>query len=116
MEGEAGVEQVRELAHGRWKAQALAAAVRLGLADALDVLGGAAVPVGELAARVGADADGLRRLLRLMVALGVFADAGGDAYRNNEASALLRADHPHSLRGHVLRTLSTSYSSDSRIE
>jgi C-methyltransferase len=109
----AGVEVVREVVHGRWKAQALAAALRLGLADAL---GDRAVPLGELAAQVEADEDGLRRLLRLMVALGLFAEAGGDAYRNNEASQLLRADHPGSLRGYALRTLSTSYASGLRIE
>ena len=107
------VEHVRELVHGRWKAQALAAALHLGLADAL---GDGAVPVRELATRVDAGEDGLRRLLRLLVALGVFADAGGDAYRNNEASELLRAGRPHSLRNYALKRFSTSYASYSRIE
>jgi hypothetical protein len=106
-------EQVRELVHGRWKAQALAAAVRLDLAGALE---DGALPVRELAARVEADEDALRRLLRLMVALGVFAGDGDDAYRNDEASQLLRAGHPDSLRRYALETLSTRYASDSRIE
>jgi C-methyltransferase len=94
------VEHVRELVHGRWKAQAVAAAARLGIADAL---GDRALTVADLAARLETSEDGLRRLLGLLVALGVFADAGDDAYRNNEPSDLLRADHPHSLRARALR-------------
>jgi len=105
--------QVRDLIHGRWKAEALAVTLRLGGAD---VLGDRAMPVVELAARLEADEDGLRRLLRLMVALGLFADAGGDAYRNNDASALLRADHPSTLRPYALRSLANGYANSSRIE
>jgi hypothetical protein len=106
-------EHVRELVHGRWKAQALTAAVRLDLAGAL---GDGALPVPELAARVESDEDALRRLLRLMVALGVFAGAGEDVYRNDEASQLLRADHPDTLRRYALNAISTRYASGSRIE
>jgi hypothetical protein len=62
--------------------------------------------VRELAARLEADEDGVRRLLRLMVALGVFSDAGDDTYRNNSASDLLRADRPHTVRQYALRALS----------
>jgi hypothetical protein len=102
----ANVHVVRELAHGRWKAQALRVTLRLGVAD---VLADRVMPVGELASRVEVSEDGLRRLLRLMVALGVFEDAGEDGYRNNAASELLRADHPHTLRPFALRVLSTEY-------
>lgn len=98
------VELVRELAHGRWKAQAVAVTVRLGVADALAA---GAMSVTELAASLEANEDGLRRLLRLVVALGLFAEAGDDAYRNNAASELLRADHPDTLRTYALRTLNT---------
>ncbi|HYW25258.1 MAG TPA: methyltransferase dimerization domain-containing protein [Terriglobales bacterium] len=100
------VELVRELAHGRWKAQALAVALRLGVAD---VLADGVMSAGELASRLEVSEDGLRRLLRLMVALGVFEDAGEDGYRNNAASELLRADHPDTLRPFALRVLSTEY-------
>jgi len=107
------VDLVRGLAHGRWKAQALAVTVRLGIAD---VLADGAMPVAELAARLDASDDGLRRLLRLMVELGLFAEAGEDVYRNNAASDLLRADHPDTLRSYAVRILSTGYSGGSRIE
>jgi hypothetical protein len=104
--GAASVELVREVAHGRWKAQALTAALRLGIAD---VLADRVMSAGDVAARLEVSEDGLRRLLRLMVALGVFEDAGGDRYRNNAASQLLRADHPRTLRPYALRSLSTEY-------
>jgi hypothetical protein len=107
------VELVRELAHGRWKAQALAVTVRLGIADAL---AGDAVSVSELAERLEVNEDGLRRLLRLMVELGLFTESGVDTYRNNAASELLRADNPDTLRSYALRTLSGGYSGSSRIE
>jgi hypothetical protein len=51
-----------------------------------------------------------------MVALGVFAGAGEDVYRNDEASQLLRADHPDTLRRYALNAISTRYASGSRIE
>jgi DNA-binding IclR family transcriptional regulator len=98
------VDLVRGLAHGRWKAQALAVTVRLAVADAL---ADDAVSVAELAERLEASEDGLRRLLRVMVELGLFAEAGEDVYRNNAASHLLRADHPDSLRSYASRTLET---------
>jgi C-methyltransferase len=113
VEGGTSVELVRELAHGRWKAQAVTATLRLRIAD---VLGDRTMSLGELAKRLDANEDALRRLLRLMIALGLFAGAGADGYRNNEASELLRADHPRTLRSFALRRLSTRYSSSSLIE
>jgi hypothetical protein len=107
------VDLVRELAHSQLTAPALAASVRLGIAD---VLAAGAMSAAELAARLEVNDDGLRRLLRLMVELGLFAEAGDDVYRNNPASDLLRADHPDTLRSYALRTLSTGYSGDPRIE
>jgi hypothetical protein len=100
------VELVRELAHGRWKAQALTVTLRLGIAD---VLRDRVMSVGELAARLEVNEDGLRRLLRLMVELGVFDAAGDDRYGNNAASDLLRTDHPRTLRPFAQRVLSTEY-------
>jgi DNA-binding IclR family transcriptional regulator len=47
---------------------------------------------GELAAAVGTDAASLRRLLRALVALGVFEEEAPDRFRLNPASELLRRD------------------------
>ena len=58
-----------EMLMNAWSAQAITAAVDLGIADVL-----ADGPLGaeELAARVNADVDTLRRLLRVLVGRGIF--------------------------------------------
>jgi len=66
----------------------------LGVADAI---GDEAVSVSELARGCGADADALDRVLRLLVAHGLF-EHRGDAYAHTAASQLLRSDHPMSMR------------------
>ena len=57
----------------------------LRLADHVDA---GATRLGDLAERAGVDPDALRRLLRYLVARGVFAEEGG-AYANTELSRLL---------------------------
>jgi hypothetical protein len=77
-----------------WLAPALGVAVRLGLADRL-----AAAPLAaaELARQIGADPDGLYRLLRALTSVGVFAHHGGDSFGPTPTSELLRAGHPQAL-------------------
>jgi hypothetical protein len=96
------LDLVRGLVHGRWKAQALAVAVRLGLPDAL---GAEARPVADLAAELGASPDGLGRLLRLLAALELVEAVEPDRFRANDASRLLRRDQPRSLRTEALHVL-----------
>jgi len=67
----------------------------LGVADRI---GEAPVDAAELAAACGVDADALARVLRLLSDHGVFEQAD-EGFRHNSASALLRADHPMSMRG-----------------
>ena len=55
-----------------------------------DELGGGPVAVEELARRVGADADTLRRVLRALASDGIFAEDEPGVFRNTEASELLR--------------------------
>jgi hypothetical protein len=75
----------------------LHAVANLGVADALgDEPAGAAA----LAARTGAHAGALDRVLRLLAAHGVFHYQDG-RISHNPASRLLRADHPQSLRQFV---------------
>jgi hypothetical protein len=97
------MELVRNLIHGRWKAHCLDVTVRLGVAELLD---GKAMSVSEIAAQLGVSEDGLGRLLRLMVALGVFSQEDDARFRNNDASCLLRADHPASMLPEAAQTLS----------
>lgn len=84
---------VVELITGGWRAQAVYTAVKLRLPDHVEA--GLATDA-DLASASGAKADGIRRLMRLLVAMGVFGrDAGG--YRNTDVSRALM-DRPGSQR------------------
>jgi O-methyltransferase domain len=67
----------------------------VGVADAL---GEEAGPVAALASKVDCNAEALNRVLRLLAAHGIFESGGDGFYQHNEASSLLRSDHPQSLR------------------
>lgn len=90
--------RILEGSFGLIETKALGAAAELGVADAL-----AAGPLATdaLAATVGADADALGRLLRLLGSLGYFAERDGH-WTNNSTSELLRDDHPESMRAWAL--------------
>ena len=80
-------------------AQAITAAAELGIADAL---ADGPLPIDELAARVGADADALRRLLRALIGRGIFRRRRDGRYALNSLADTLRSDAPISLRGAAL--------------
>lgn len=74
--------------------RSLHVAAELGVADHIaDEI----VSVKELASACAADPDGLDRVLRLLVAHGIF-ERHADGYGHTEASRLLRSDHPMSMR------------------
>ena len=77
----------------------LRAAAALRLAD---LLADGPLSPEDLAARAGVDADGLRRVLRGLATVGVFARGADGRYRNNRASRPLRSDAPISLRDAAL--------------
>jgi DNA-binding transcriptional ArsR family regulator len=83
-----------EMIVAAWPAQAIAAAAQLGVADALH---GGPLPIGELATRVGADADALSRLLRALVSHGVFRRRRDGRYELNALADTLRRDAPVSM-------------------
>src|ERR1700686_1174986 len=58
-----------EMILAAWTSQAITVAAQLGVADAL---ANGPLPIDELAARVDADADALRRLLRALISRGIF--------------------------------------------
>ncbi|HEY0636841.1 MAG TPA: methyltransferase [Pseudonocardiaceae bacterium] len=63
-----------------------------------DLLAAGPRPVAELAAETGADPRALGRLLRGLVALGLFRPVPPDGYELTSVGELLRADVPGSLR------------------
>lgn len=100
---------VLHLAFAHTSARALHVVAELAVADHLD-----AEPrdAAVLAAAVGADADALHRLLRLLETHGLFRrNAAGD-WCHTAASRVLRSDHPASLRAFA-RMAGTAFGWDS---
>ncbi|MCB8905466.1 MULTISPECIES: methyltransferase [unclassified Streptomyces] len=87
--------RLRELVFGAACAAAVRAAVRLGVADALD---DTPMTVEDLAAAVRTQPRTLRRLLRALSCQGVFTENPDGTFAHTEMSRLLREDDPHSLR------------------
>jgi C-methyltransferase len=83
-----------EMIIATWVSQAISAAAELGVADAL---ADGPLSIAELAARVGADADALRRLLRALISRGIFRYRRDGRYELNALADTLRSDAPVSM-------------------
>ena len=92
---------LRHLAFAMRISRALYAAAQLNIAD---ILADGPMTSGQMATAVGADRQSLRRLLRALVAYGVFEEEGPDRYRLNAAAELLQRDVLGSQRAGVLFT------------
>lgn len=93
-------EQLLDLIFGRWRSQILYAGAALGVFDRLTAEG--AIGAAALAPEVGADSVLLYRLLRGLASIGLLAEDTNQSFRLTEAGALLREDHPHSLKAMAL--------------
>jgi hypothetical protein len=84
---------------GPWTAQALYAAVKLGVPDLL-----AAGPAtsGQLASATGASEEALVRVMRALCAAGIFTHSSEGTFALTSTGELLRADVPGSVRLHAL--------------
>ncbi|MEC3894041.1 methyltransferase [Nocardiopsis alba] len=91
--------RIRELSTAPWLSQALYAVTKLGVPDAL-IEG--ALPVEEIADRVGADPAALHRFLRALTSAGVFAEVGSRVYELNAPARHLCSDTPASMRHIVI--------------
>ncbi len=87
--------RARQLLGGFMVTQALGVAARLDLAE---LVAERPRTADELAGATGADADALRRLLRTLASIDVFAHDEGGIVRNTELSELLRDSAPGSIR------------------
>src|ERR1700736_4702658 len=83
-----------EMVIATWTSQAITVAAQLGVADALT---NGPLPIEELAARVGADPDALRRLLRALISKGIFRHRRDGRYELNSLAGTLRSDAPISM-------------------
>ena len=86
-----------EMIMGAWVSQAIDVAAELGIADAL---ADHPLPIDDLASRVGADPDALKRLMRALISRGVFRQRRG-LYELTALAEPLRSDTPNSLRGYA---------------
>ena len=84
---------------GYWVSQLVYVAARLGIADQL--ARGPKTPAA-LAKKVAAHAPSLRRVLRALASVGVFAETSGGRFRLTPLAATLRSDVPGSLRPFAL--------------
>ena len=94
------MEQLLDLIFGRWRSQILYAGAALGVFDRLTAEG--ATSAAAVAPEVGADAALLHRLLRSLASIGLLAEDADQSFRLTEGGALLREDHPHSLKAMAL--------------
>jgi hypothetical protein len=85
-----------ELILGAWISQAITVAADLGLADAVAE---APLSVNALAARVDADPDALRRLMRALISCGIFRQRRDSRYELNPLGDTLRSTSPISMAG-----------------
>ena len=76
---------------GAFVAQSIHVVARLGVAD---VLGSEPRTVDDLAAATGAHAPSLKRVLRALTTLGLFAEDPDGRYRHTALSETLRASIP----------------------
>jgi hypothetical protein len=72
-----------------WTSQAITVAAQLGVADAL---AHGPLTIEELASRVDADTDALRRLLRALISRGIFRQRRDGRYELNSLADTLRID------------------------
>jgi len=84
-----------QLLSGFMASQYVHVAAKLGLAD---LLRDGPRSAEELAAACGADAKALFRLLRVLASIGVFEETGDGRFETTALGAVLRTDHPSSLR------------------
>jgi hypothetical protein len=82
-------EVMQDLILGAWMAQAISTVAELGVADALTA---GPLPINELASKVGADSDALRRLLRALIGKGIFAQCDDGRYELTPLADPLRSD------------------------
>ncbi len=87
-----------EMVLGAWVAQAINVAADLGIADALV---DRPLPLADLADRVGADPDALRRLMRALIGRGIFRQRRDGRYDLTAMAETLRSDAPFSMRGYA---------------
>ncbi len=87
-------ERVLGMMNAAWTTQAIGTACELGLPD---FMAGGAATSAEVAARAGANADAVHRLLRALVSLGLCSEQDGGRFVLTSDGAVLASHAPDSL-------------------
>ncbi len=82
-----------------WQSRALYVAARLDIAT---MLADEELSVEEIATRIHTQPDATYRLLRMLAAMGIFAEASPRVFRNNRLSDCLREGNPQNVRAMIL--------------
>jgi hypothetical protein len=91
--------QMTHLIWGVMTVQAICVAAELGIAD---LTSSGPMSVEDLAKTTKTHAPTLRRLLRALASIGVFAEDANGSFSNTRLSETLRGDHPESVRAHAM--------------
>lgn len=104
--------QVMDMAIGFATSQLLFTVAKLKIAD---VLVERPKTADEIAREIGTDQERTRRVLNACIAKGIFDIAPNEPtrsfYVNSKLSAVLRTDHPHSMREMILHQMGDAYDS-----
>jgi hypothetical protein len=91
--------RIYQLVKGFAASQAISVAAKLGIAD---LVAEAPRTVEELAGATKAHALSLRRLLLMLVSIGIFAEDDSGRFRHTPLSETLRTDYPQSIRNYAV--------------
>jgi hypothetical protein len=91
--------RLMQISSAFWQSRALYVAARLDIAT---VLGNEELDADQISTRVAANADAIGRLLRMLVAMGIFEETAPRLFRNNKLSAFLRTDNAKNMRAMIL--------------
>jgi hypothetical protein len=91
--------RLMQISSAFWQSRALYVAVRLDIAG---ILADNTLSTAEIANKVSAQPDAIDRLLRFLVAIGIFMQVSPQHFKNNKLSSYLREDHPQNIRALIL--------------
>ena len=92
----ASASELLDMIVGKWVSQAICTAAELGIAD---LLKDGPLPAAEIAAKTRASEDGVYRLLRALVQVGLFVEHASRHFALAPLGTGLRSDVPGSVRG-----------------
>jgi len=82
-----------------WQSRALYVAIRLDIAS---ILGDDEQNANQLAEKLKGDPKAISRLMRFLLAMGIFEEVSPKSYRNNTLSEYLRTDNPENVCAMIL--------------